>query len=756
MKITKNRIFFGVLLMLQVLNLLVSLDINYFFIRPIFGMAFLAFVPGVLLMLALKIKKKIFWEAIVYVVGLSVTFLMFAGLITNWVLTNWKISEPLSTSHLIVVFNFFIIILLILAMARNKRIVWTIKLPKLKFIDWLSLSIPSIFPVLAIFGAVTLNNDNFNPYTTTMLGSIALWVVMVAIFGKKLDRNIYPASLFFISLALLFMTSLRGWYTTGHDNQLEYFVFQLTKSDYTWDISEYRDPYNASLSITILPTVFYSLLGINDVYIYKTIFQIIFSLIGVSLFLFFERYTSRFVALLSVFSFISFPTFINDMPMLNRQEIAMFFFSLVLLELFAKTPRSKVNRILFLIFGFSMVVSHYSTTYIAIALFVFVYVAIHVLKKNPLGIMKKLKIRPTKSRLSLGMILLLFALTLLWNVQLTNTTTGLTRVITETYKNLGKTFSQDLKSGGVLYSLFSWQSLDKEELLKDYVKTGIDEARLRTSRDRLYDEAIYSEYAINLVDDHRSPPRNIGQWLINYQIDPFGVNFYLRQVIAKIIQVFMIIGLIVILLRKSKFVKNLDFEYLVLVFASFVTLAIFIVLPVLSIEYGTQRLFQQTLMISSLPMVIGFFAFLGSRISVAVLVTIFLSLSGFIPYITGFYYPQLHLENDGVYYDSYLLHKSEAESMKWLSENYSTLYDIYSTSSSHSKLKSLTGLFSYKNVLPGVLTKEAYVYLDYTNVDKQEDIVSHKGDLFIYKYPIKFLDQNKDLIYSNAETIIYK
>jgi len=96
------------------------LDINYFFIRPIFGMAFLAFVPGVLLMLALKIKKKIFWEAIVYVVGLSVTFLMFAGLITNWVLTNWKISEPLSTSHLIVVFNFFIIILLILQLHFGK------------------------------------------------------------------------------------------------------------------------------------------------------------------------------------------------------------------------------------------------------------------------------------------------------------------------------------------------------------------------------------------------------------------------------------------------------------------------------------------------------------------------------------------------------------------------------------------------------------------------------------------------------------
>ena len=37
------------------------------------------------------------------------------------------------------------------------------------------------------------------------------------------------AILFLMSVALLFMTSLRGWYVTGHDIQTEYHVFRLTE-----------------------------------------------------------------------------------------------------------------------------------------------------------------------------------------------------------------------------------------------------------------------------------------------------------------------------------------------------------------------------------------------------------------------------------------------------------------------------------------------------------------------------------------------
>ena len=751
---------------LQLVNILIFINSENFFIslvRMVFGGVILLLIPGYLISLTLKIRKKDPWEYLVYIVGFSTIFLIFVGLITNWVLSNSEVSEPLSSSNLIIGFNIFIILFLILAISRNKRIYITFKIPKLNITNWLLFVMPFILPVFAVLGTISLNNNNPNVFTIVMLGCIAFWVWVSYLYRKRLNRNIYPTAIYFISLSLLLMTSLRGWYTTGHDNQLEYFVFQLTKSDFVWDIAKYRDPYNASLSITILPTVFSSLLKINDVYVYKVFFQIIFSFIGVSLFLFYKRYVSKYLAFLSVFSFFSFPTFINDIPMLNRQEIAMFFFSLILLELFAKTPKPKIKKAVFYIFGLGMVTSHYSTTYIAISLFIFVYLGHRIIKRYLYKIKRitdkfingEIIKKGYKPRLSLGLILALVFITLFWNVQLTNTTAGLNRVIIETYKNIGKTFSQDLKSGAIFYSLFSWRQLDKRELLDDYVRVSAIEASQKYDS-QLYDESLYNNYKIELVDDKKKPATILGSWLIDKNISPNLLNFYLRQTVAKIIQLFILIGFTVILIKRSKLVKVYDPEYLLLILASLIMIVIFIFLPVLSLEYGAQRLFQQTLLVTSLPLVIGFFAVLGKRISIFIQIIIFLSLSGFIPYITGDFYPQLHLENKGSYFDSYLTHKSEIISINWLADNYNNNFDIYTNSPSHAKFAAVSGLFPLKGILPHVLTQKAYVYLDYTNVVKKEDSISHKGEILIYKYPIEFLELNKDLIYTNSKTIIFK
>src|ERR1700680_2775123 len=79
----------------------------------------------------------------------------------------------------------------------------------------------------------------------------------------------YSYALFFIGLALLFTTSLRSWYATGHDIEREIYVFQLTNTHHIWSMAFYQDAYNACLSITILPTILTNLLVIQDIYVYK-------------------------------------------------------------------------------------------------------------------------------------------------------------------------------------------------------------------------------------------------------------------------------------------------------------------------------------------------------------------------------------------------------------------------------------------------------------------------------------------------------
>ncbi len=64
----------------------------------------------------------------------------------------------------------------------------------------------------------------------------------------------------------------------------------------------------------------------------------------------------------------------EQMPALNRQEIAILFFALFLFALFENNFNSPIKKnFLLIIFGFSMIVSHYSTAYVALLLFTFVY-----------------------------------------------------------------------------------------------------------------------------------------------------------------------------------------------------------------------------------------------------------------------------------------------------------------------------------------------------------------------------------------------
>ena len=122
------------------------------------------------------------------------------------------------------------------------------------------------------------------------IGIIALYVFLIVLFRKKLNKAIYPWVILIISISLLLMTSLRSLHITGWDINQEYQVFQLTIKDFHWSmLNSPEDPYNACLSITILPSILYSFLNINSEYIFKLVFQVIFSITPVVIFLFFRK-----------------------------------------------------------------------------------------------------------------------------------------------------------------------------------------------------------------------------------------------------------------------------------------------------------------------------------------------------------------------------------------------------------------------------------------------------------------------------------
>ena len=93
---SKNIIFFGILITRIITGLFIFSEIQFPYSRAIISCVFLILIPGLLIMLMLKIRKIGIWEYLIYTIGLSIAFLIFGGLFVNLVLPSVGIDEPLS------------------------------------------------------------------------------------------------------------------------------------------------------------------------------------------------------------------------------------------------------------------------------------------------------------------------------------------------------------------------------------------------------------------------------------------------------------------------------------------------------------------------------------------------------------------------------------------------------------------------------------------------------------------------------------
>jgi uncharacterized membrane protein len=327
---------------------------------------FIMVVPGALTMLCLPLKRLPPIAKAPLALGLSVLEVMTLGLLSNTILQWLHSARPLDAASVAVHMTAGLIVLFICVWRYGGSITYPSKALFKKLYptprDRVFAVVPTVFVLGSVFGAVSLNNGGSNGWVIALLGGIALYSFLLMYRSRRLSDATIATALYFIALSLLFMTSLRGWFVTGHDIQREFGVFMLAKSNGVWRIQDFRDPYNACLSITILPTMLSAFLKTQDATIFKVFFQIIFAALPSLLYIFTRKWASKALAFAAMLYFVSFPTFFSDMPMLNRQEIALIFFGLMLYLLFQDELSLRIRRYLFLLFGLGLVMSHYSTT----------------------------------------------------------------------------------------------------------------------------------------------------------------------------------------------------------------------------------------------------------------------------------------------------------------------------------------------------------------------------------------------------------
>ena len=334
-------------------------------LRQVAGFIFLTFIPGALIMRILRIHKINVLESLVYAAGLSIAFVMFSGALIDLILPPAGIRQPLTLLPVTIGTEALVLALMLLAWVSDRGFVpGPLESPteNLPLIPVLTLILLIALTVLG-----TAVNDAFqnNILLLICLAGIAL-IVGLAAFGKFIQPVVYPFAIFAIGLCLLYQTTLVSPHPIGSDIYTEYQFYHLAADSGLWDAS-IPSMVNSCLSITILAPVYSLFLGVDGNWLFKIVYPLIFALVPLILYQAFNRQIGPKKAFLSVFFFVSVPTFSIEMIALCRQQIAELFLALIILLLVERKLKSRQKTTMLIVFAVSMAVSHYALGLIGFA-----------------------------------------------------------------------------------------------------------------------------------------------------------------------------------------------------------------------------------------------------------------------------------------------------------------------------------------------------------------------------------------------------
>jgi uncharacterized membrane protein len=355
------------------------------YIRQLIGFMYLTFVPGTVLLRVLRIHSAGTTATVLYTVGLSIAAIFIVGLFVNTVYPVFGIADPISEISLATTMSILLLALSFLSCSRDvdascKR---TFNLSSL--FSPQSLVLITIL-VLTVSGAILFNHTGNSFITVLTLFAISLIILMVG-FDVFIPTRFYSIVILVASVSLLLHTSLVSDHLWGSDDQVEHYLSAVVVSQGFWD-SGIPQNTNGMLSIVMLAPVYSLICNLDLTWVYKIIYPLLFSLVPLGLYSVFRRQVGPKIAALSLFLFMGFFLFSEEMLTLARQEIAELFLVLTVLLVFDDNLHIGKKAPMLILFSFSLVVSHYGLSYIFMAFLVLVVVA------QWLGFMKKLPSEP--------------------------------------------------------------------------------------------------------------------------------------------------------------------------------------------------------------------------------------------------------------------------------------------------------------------------------------------------------------------------
>ena len=324
----------------------------------------LLIVPGVILLRALRVPGEAIAAHPVYVPAAALLVLTASGLAVDMAGPFLGISAPLRTVPLLAGLELICAILL----------GCSVNAPAETRIPWDSLSRPArlawplLLPLLAAAGALRLNSGHGDQVAVVALTLVVIVPVAAFVFAPWLDEALLGVIAYAIALSTMWAFALRGDSVYGFDISTEYYSLHQTVLAGVWHFSHPDDAYGAMLSVTVLPAELHALTGIQDLLVFKVIYPMIGALFPVAVYTLGRRVLASRWAFLAAALLVMQQNFFQQFPALARQEVATVLFAALITASLDMKIAQRARWTFVFILSIGMVVSHYSTAYLAIPL----------------------------------------------------------------------------------------------------------------------------------------------------------------------------------------------------------------------------------------------------------------------------------------------------------------------------------------------------------------------------------------------------
>ncbi|MEM2292954.1 MAG: DUF2206 domain-containing protein [Nitrososphaerota archaeon] len=355
------------------------------------------------------------------------------------------VSHPLSAVPLLIVLNNIILALALIAYLKGNFS----SMPQFSFglIKWSApLSLPLI---LSVAGTMFVNVYADNRLLLLMILTISLFAAFLTLKGK-VPSTMFAFAVFIIGISLLYHSSLISNYlcSFGSDIAPEYYTFKHTQMNGYWNSTSPAywgsgfGRLNSMLSITVLPTIYVSLLNLDPAWILKVVFPSIFAFVPLCLYLLWREVFGDKNAFIAAFFFMATFVFYTEMLGLNRQMIGELFFALLLFVSLGKNIGSFQKLFSFTIFSFGLVVSHYALAEIFLFFIVFAWICLFILKRR-------------SNCLTANMVVLFFVMMFVWYIFTSNASVfeSFLEFADNIYRQLGDFFNLESRGEMVLRGL---------------------------------------------------------------------------------------------------------------------------------------------------------------------------------------------------------------------------------------------------------------------------------------------------------------